>query len=326
MKARTTSELYDRQHAVAFYEDRYQHGYLDEWPIEKKQRIVDVLLDLHLPSTGEALDFGCGNGVLTELVRQTLPAWKISGTDISSVAVANARQRYPDCTFYEADNPELALKKFDFVFSNHVFEHVFNLSDVFRQMCGFLKPRSSMLHFLPCGNAGSYEHAICLLRKDGIDATLENRFFFEDEGHVRRLTTEQFSDLAHRERFELNREYYFNQYYGAIEWITNSHPRLVLTFSDVSCGIDRAAKKKLRKEQLFLLFLTILRLPSQILEKVAKTREKKLKHVLLQLAAWPFSLFSNPIDRYWKRKAREEWETQKTSRSGSEMGLYFTRG
>ncbi len=52
-------------------------------------------------------------------------------------------------------------------------------------MDGYLKPESSMLHFMPCGNEGSYEYNVCLLRSDGINTELENRFFFEDEGHVR---------------------------------------------------------------------------------------------------------------------------------------------
>ncbi|GJQ22599.1 MAG: hypothetical protein HBSAPP01_03890 [Candidatus Brocadia sapporoensis] len=190
VEAQRTSRLYNQKQSVEFYENRYEQGYMDEWPIEKKRKIFEVIQLLQLPAKGEALDFGCGNGVLTEIVRQALPSWKVYGTDISKKAIANARIRYPECTFFEANSPEFTQKKFDFIFSNHVFEHVFNLSEVFTQMDGYLKPESSMLHFMPCGNEGSYEYNICLLRSDGINRELENRFFFEDEGHVRRLTTD----------------------------------------------------------------------------------------------------------------------------------------
>ena len=196
MKAQKTSYLYDEKQSVEFYEDRYDQGYMDEHSIEKKRKVFEVIQDLQLPAKGEALDFGCGNGVLTEIIRQALPAWKIYGTDISKKAVYNAKLRYPDCTFIEANSPDLTQKKFDFVFTNHVFEHVFNLSEVFNQMNTYLKPKSSMLHFLPCGNEGSYEYNVCLLRKDGVNKELENRFFFEDEGHVRRLTTDEFCRLS----------------------------------------------------------------------------------------------------------------------------------
>lgn len=101
MKAQKTSHLYDQKQSIEFYEDRYKQGYMDEWPIEKKRKIFEVIQELPLPAKGEALDFGCGNGVLTEIIRQALPAWKIFGTDLSKKAIDNAKIRYPGCTFFE---------------------------------------------------------------------------------------------------------------------------------------------------------------------------------------------------------------------------------
>ncbi len=325
MKVQKTSHLYDEKQSVEFYEDRYEQGYMNEWPIEKKRKIFEVIQKLQLPAKGEALDFGCGNGVLTETIRQALPSWKIYGTDISKKAVANAKIRYPNCIFFEANSPDFTQKKFDFVFTHHVFEHVFNLSEVFNQMIEYLKPESSMLHFLPCGNEGSYEHNICLLRKDGINAELENRFFFEDEGHVRRLTTDEFCKLCQTKDFELQKEFYLNQYYGAINWITNSNLKFVLMFSDTSQAINKEARRKLRKVRMYLIIITALRLPSQIVTKLLRKRNKQLKHYILLLIVLPFLVFSRPIDKYWKRKAREEWDTKKWDSNGSEMALYFKR-
>ena len=325
MKAQITSELHDQKRSVEFYEDRYEQGYMAEWPIEKKRKIFEVIQELQLPAEGDALDFGCGNGVLTEIIRQALPSWKIYGTDISRKAVANAKIRYPDCVFFEANSPDFMQKKFDFIFTNHVFEHVFNLSEVFNQMNEYLKQESSMLHFLPCGNEGSYEHSICLLRKDGINTELENRFFFEDAGHVRRLTTDEFCRLCQTKDFELHKEFYSNQYYSAIDWITNSNPMFVLMFSDRSQAINNKAKRKLMKVRMYLIFITSLRLPAQIVTKLLKKRNKQFKHYILLLMGLPFFVFSSPIDKYWKRKAREEWDTKKYDRNGSEMALHFRR-
>lgn len=325
MRAKKTSDLYDQRQSVGFYEDRYERGYMEEWPVEKKRKIFEVIQELQLPAKGEALDFGCGNGVLTEIIRQALSSWKIFGTDISKIAISNAKSRYPDCTFFEANSPDFTKKKFDFVFTNHVFEHVFNLTEVFDQMNEYLKQESSMLHFLPCGNEGSYEYNFCLLRKDGINKKLENRFFFEEEGHVRRLTTASFCKLCEAKGFKLQKEFYSYQYYGAIDWITNSNPKFVLMFSDTSQAIDKDARRKLSRERTRLIFITLLRLPAQIVIKLLNKRKKKLNQYIALLMALPFYIFSSPIDKYWKKKAREEWDTRKTERNGSEMCLYFKR-
>ena len=80
MRTQTNSYLYDHKRSVKFYEDRYEQGYMDEWPVEKKRKVLEVIQELQLPAIGYALDFGCGNGVLTEIIRQALPSWKIYGT------------------------------------------------------------------------------------------------------------------------------------------------------------------------------------------------------------------------------------------------------
>ncbi|MFX1500540.1 MAG: methyltransferase domain-containing protein [Promethearchaeota archaeon] len=299
---------------------------MEKKPIELKKKIFEVIQELQLPARGEALDFGCGNGVLTEVIRQALPFWKIYGTDISKKAIANAKIRYPKCTFFEANNLDFTQKKFDFVFTNHVFEHVFNLSEVFNRMNEYLKPESSMLHFLPCGNKGSYEYNISLLRKNGINKKRENRFFFEDESHIRRLTTDEFCKLCQTKNFKLKKEFYSNQYYGAIGWITSSSLKFILKFLDVSKAINEKAKRILKKERRHLIFILALRRPTYIVTTLLKKRNIKIGHYILLLMRLIFSVFSNPINKYWKRKIRKEWDTKKhNARNGSEMGLYFKR-
>lgn len=182
-----------------------------------------------------------------------------------------------------------------------------------------------MLHILPCGNEGSYEYNICLLRKDGINKGLENRFFFEDEGHVRRLSTDEFCALCQTYKFQLQKEFYSNQFYGAIEWITYSNPAFVLMISDTSQAIDKEARRKLRNLRLYLILITTLRLPVMIVTELLNKKNKQLKHYILLLLGLSFYVFSSPIDKYWKRKAREEWDRKKSDRSSSEMYLYFKR-
>lgn len=319
------SHLHEPEESIEFYEARYEEGYMEQWPVEYKRKVFEVIRRIQLPQQGEVLDLGCGNGVLTDVIRQALPSWRVYGTDISKKAVANARLRYGECTFFEPDDPQFEGKKFDLLFTNHVFEHVYDVTEVLDRVKEYLKPTSHMLHFLPCGNEGSFEHGICLLRKDGINPDLGNRFFFEDEGHIRRLTSDGFAKMCRRIGFTLEKEFYSNQYHGAIEWITYSHPRLVLTFSDPSKAVDEEARKKLGKIRAKLLTIAALRLPAHVVELMLHKRNKTLLDYLLLLMGIPFLVFSTPVNNYYKRKARKEWETQKYNRSGSEMALYFRR-
>jgi trans-aconitate methyltransferase len=325
-KVQESARLYDHQESLEFYENRYEQGYMEEWPIERKRRISEIIRSLPLPETGEALDFGCGNGVLTDIIRQALPGWKVYGTDLSTHAVKSANQRYPDCTFFTANSEAFAGKRFDFVFTNHVFEHVFNLHEVFGYMDDYLKPQAAMLHFLPCGNPGSYEHQICLLRHDGINPQMENRFFFEDEGHVRRLTTEEFAQLSATRGFKLVKEFYSNQYYGAVNWITNSSPKFVLQFTDAARAVSPAAKRQLNQARRQLMTITVLRLPTQVIEKLGQKQNKTMKHRTILAIAKVLQVFSNPVDRHWQRQAQNEWDARQSERTGSEMCLYFKRG
>ena len=319
------NNLYSSKESIGFYEKRYVEGYMEDWSIEKEQRLTEVIQSLGLSGKGEVLDFGCGNGVLTETIRQALPGWKVYGTDISKKAIQNAKLWFPNCIFFEIDDSRFRKKYFDLVFTNHVFEHVNNLQETFDQMVDFLKHTSGMLHILPCGNKGSFEHNVCLLRKDGIDPKRENRFFFEENGHVRRLTTEQFEKLAEEKCFSLKQASYSNQYYGAIDWFTNSNPGLVLLFTGSRLSINKSAKWRLVRLRLFLMTITLIRLPAQVVEKYLKKRNKMLKHHILFIVTIPFFLFSLPMHLFWKNKAKEEWVKRKKENNGSEMTLFFSR-
>ncbi|KJR40670.1 Methyltransferase type 12 domain protein [Candidatus Magnetoovum chiemensis] len=41
---------------------------------------------------GNGLDFGCGNGVFTKVLKTALPGWNIYGCDLSDVAIENAKK------------------------------------------------------------------------------------------------------------------------------------------------------------------------------------------------------------------------------------------
>lgn len=318
--------LHDEAAAVQFYEERYSGHYMEEWTPETKARIINVIGELDLPSSGEALDFGCGQGVMTGVLRKALGSgWKIYGSDISSVAVNNARQRYPDCTFFTPNDPQFAGKKFDFLFTHHVLEHVAAMDDIVAQIDARLKPHAAMLHILPCGNEGSLEHRVAQLRRDGIDPQLGNRFFFEDEGHLRRLRSDELEALFGRIGFRLAHAAFRNQDHGTLDWITQSPPSLLRKLLDLSAAKGPAERAELKALRRRLLFWWALRYPSVFVASRLSHGRRSLRDYALGLMALPLFPVSKLADRYINRRARREWETRRHELNGSEMFLFLQR-
>ena len=219
----------------------------------------------------------------------------------------------------------LKTGRFDFLFTHHVLEHVYDLPKVLDEINGCLKDKSEMLHILPCGNEGSFEHDICLLRKDGINRHLEDRFFFEDEGHVRRLTTEQLSKLCENRGFALAKECYSNQYHGSINWITRDGPGFIRKFTGISAALDEEAEDKLRKLRRRLFCFWALRYPAISVETILRKKGRTVRDYFSLMTGLPLYPLAKPVDSYLKRKASDEWDKRKTERNGSEMYVFFKR-
>jgi SAM-dependent methyltransferase len=162
---------------------------MDDWSKEKLDRVASLLQELPLPRKGRALDFGCGMGMFTEVLANALPGWEIEGTDLSTVAVEAAALRLPHCSFLPFEDISRRSGQYDLVFTHHVLEHVSDIDETARLLNRLSKPSASLFHILPCGNAGSFSHGVCLLRRDGIRAEPERVFFCDEEGHLRRLDT-----------------------------------------------------------------------------------------------------------------------------------------
>ncbi|PSL48924.1 methyltransferase family protein [Chitinophaga niastensis] len=319
--------LYSKEDSKQFYEERFTQGYMDDWDINKKRRVFEILRELDLPEKGRLLDFGCGNGVFTEVLKKALPHWEVYGCDISEVAISHAQNRFPDCTFFVSDNDRgnSLNEKFDFIFSHHVLEHVFDIEKTMAEINDFLKTGAAALLIFPCGNEGSFEHHLSLLRSDGINEAMGNRFFFEDPGHVRRLTSSQTAELMNQHNFQLSKAYYGNHYHGAIKWISQSSPKFVWSFTDAAKAKNKAARKEINRLRNKLLLLNFIQLPAIIFNKVKNKRAKNLKHYALLLIDFIPSLFSYPFYAAVNRRSEQEWKEKKKHPHGSEMYLFFKR-
>lgn len=219
----------------------------------------------------------------------------------------------------------MAGEPYELVFTHHVLEHVYDLDKAWDSFVQLLKPRSGMVHILPCGNAGSFEFQLCSLRKGGINGAAGNRFFFEDEGHLRRLCTEDLERKASQDGFTLKMECYANQWYGAIDWITQAPLQYVRNISDPSVASDRSGRHRLSVLRSVLLVFAWARFFLAEYRRIYAMHPNRFKHRLFLVGSSPVYLLARWADGFLKSRVQREWETHRGRREGSEMYLYFSR-
>ena len=120
-----TIKFSDRKASVDFYESRYSLGYMGHWSNFDKDRLLGLIKSLNLPAQGNALDFGCGRGIFTQVIREALPGWTFFGCDISAEAIDSAKKNSPGVTFFVLGDKSFSNQRFDFIHSHHVLEHTF---------------------------------------------------------------------------------------------------------------------------------------------------------------------------------------------------------
>ena len=88
------------------------------------------------------LDIGCGNGHLISKIKSTFPNFILFGTDVSQIAIASAKQKYPMADFWVADYsrqiPDKNIK-LDVIILSEVIEHVEKQEDMIRNLQSTLK-------------------------------------------------------------------------------------------------------------------------------------------------------------------------------------------
>ncbi|MBU1086626.1 MAG: methyltransferase domain-containing protein [Candidatus Omnitrophica bacterium] len=308
-----------------YYDQRYNTGYNPQWPVEQKQRVFDLLRSLDLPETGSVLDFGCGRGEFSKIIKQALPNWNVFGVDISSIAVEDAKKNCQECSFSVLTQISAIDQKFDLVFSNHVLEHVDDLGQTWAEMNQLFKQKAWFLLILPCGNAGSFEYKLCMLQKNGIEKDKGNRFYNEDETHLRRLTSDEMNRIVLRNDFKPVFNYFNNHFYGAIYWITIGKPWGMWAFFNPTGAKDFISGLKLIGFYCLFMLIKCLKFPANTID-YKKATMKSSNYWLFFVIFLLFYPFSKLIKIYLDYKAKQEWDKNKTKPTGSEMYLFYSRG
>lgn len=136
----TTSE------AVALYPPNYQHydrqnTRLSDFLMRTYlRRTVKKMKDLGVGPGMDMLDIGCGSGQPLSILSQALGCRGV-GIEPSPIAAEAARKRFGvEVHVGTFPHPDLAGRKFDIIYLNHVIEHVPDPVGLFRDIGAALKP------------------------------------------------------------------------------------------------------------------------------------------------------------------------------------------
>jgi SAM-dependent methyltransferase len=307
-------QLADEAACERYYDGRFQSGYMNNWPAARARRIAGLLRELALPVSGAAVDYGCGGGAFTAVLRHALPGWTITGIDLSRTGLEQARVRVPQARFLHLSDADIPPGSVDLLFSHHVLEHVRDLEPTWFRMTRLVSPQGRMLHILPCGNAGSFEHRLCRLRRDGIDLDT-GLFFFEDEGHLRRLTTDAMTNLAGATGFRLEAAFYSHHEMESIDTLAGNGVRFVRNLCDPARAASPDARRELKAIRRRLL-------PIALAKSLA--RRGRTPGPLGKGCSVLARLFHRRLARLAAR-AETEWLERRTDPDGSEMYLVLAR-
>jgi 2-polyprenyl-3-methyl-5-hydroxy-6-metoxy-1,4-benzoquinol methylase len=121
--------------------------HLNEWCIRRAEVILQFFQSLNLERPN-ILDFGCGTGWLSEMLAKF---GAITGVDLAESAIATARARCPNGTFFAGDIFKLSLpaNHYDVVVSQEVIAHVPDQLAYVNRAANVLKPGGYLIITTP---------------------------------------------------------------------------------------------------------------------------------------------------------------------------------
>lgn len=126
------------------------------------------------------VDFGCGVGSMTRLVKERYPNCEVWGCDISSKVIERNKQDGSGVKYLHqhiGNQPLLPDNYFDVVFAGEVLEHLDDPNDLFKDAYRVLKAGGTLIVTTPLDNRViSPEHTWFFERPDVTDLYVNNKF------------------------------------------------------------------------------------------------------------------------------------------------------
>lgn len=119
----------------------------------KAKKLAEWLPEKVTQKSAKILDFGCGDGEMTNFVQQTFPNAKLYGTDPSPKSIEQAKNSFKNIQFSINSDENTSLcyesKTFDVIFSAGVFHHIpFEKHESYiRELIRIMRPGGSLVIF-----------------------------------------------------------------------------------------------------------------------------------------------------------------------------------
>lgn len=291
-------------------------------------RVREILSSINDNKINNILDYGCGTGSWTETLIELFPGASVAGVDISPVALASARERYPDMDLRVSgqEGAPFDCRSFDLVFSYHVLEHVENLKITAADICSLTRHGGYACIILPCGNRGSLEEKVSRISKDGlrVSSSGERVFSHEDPTHLRRMDSQEVIQLFEAEGAQLQLAYYANHFLGTINFLIYcTSKKFIKNFFDPARGKTLSNKVKLA---IYRAWVMAFFLPGNLASMLPVVDLDTPRPRYKQAAANALMILrkmGHDSRKVTDRLARIEWALAKKRKSGSAQYLLF---
>ncbi len=148
--------MFNDEELAKFYpEDDYYSYYVDFKTEKKVNPIKELIKKIIYPkkeedtftTPGKVLDIGCGNGwVLYNFLKK---GWQVAGVEPSKIAAEIGNKSNLNIHNGTLLSANYSANEFDYVRSNHAFEHIYNPNEVLAEMYRVLKPNGKMMMGIP---------------------------------------------------------------------------------------------------------------------------------------------------------------------------------
>jgi len=150
----------DEQAPMLQHDDFDSREFALEWandplPIFFNEKLADIVVNRHLLKLGSdkisVLDFGCGAGNLTKIIKEKCNNKpKITGIDSAAAMIEVYKERFLDCDAYCLDlikekQDILAEKQFDYIFVFYVLHHCSDPLKMIQVLSSYVAPNGTII-------------------------------------------------------------------------------------------------------------------------------------------------------------------------------------
>ena len=148
--------MMDKQSTIAEY-DRYYRRKPEKWTSAERNEYARKVIEDYLDDQPKSvLDVGCGNGHTLFYLHECWPKAKLTGFDLSSVAIETANAKLPDADLRVGFLDEMNFDhKFDCVILLGVIEHLEDIPASLQQLKAFLSKNGII--YIEAPNPLAYE-------------------------------------------------------------------------------------------------------------------------------------------------------------------------